>query len=89
MTKVFGGAETTSHNTWDDLIGLYAEVTAAIDVGKPGLISFTVAGARQTSKAVSNEEEIIPRGASVRIRKIENHTAIVTPVNEKDGVKFQ
>ncbi len=81
ITRVFGTAEGTSHNTWDDVIGLRAEVSAPIEGLKPGTVAYTVGGSRQSAKAISEDEALIPKGASVRIRRIENHTAIVSRVD--------
>ncbi len=80
VKRLFGDAEGTSHNTWDDVIGLRAEVSAPIEGMKSGTVAYTVGGSRQTAKAISEEEELIPKGSIVRIRKIENHTVTVSRV---------
>lgn len=77
ITRFFGAAEGTSHYTRQDVIGLRGQVTAPIDGARPGMVACTVAGARQTVRAISDDEEPIPTGATVRIRKIENNTAHV------------
>ncbi len=80
-TRVFGAAEGTSHNRQEDVIGLRGQVTAPIDGLKPGMVAYTVAGARQTVRAICEDEEPIPTGAAVRIRKIENNTAHVMRID--------
>ena len=81
VTRVFGAAEGTSHNTWDDVIGLRAQVTVPIEGLKSGTVAYVVGGTRQTAKAISEDDELIPTGATVRIKRIENHTATVSRVD--------
>jgi membrane protein implicated in regulation of membrane protease activity len=81
ITQVFGKAEGTSHNRRHELIGLRAQVTVPIDGNKPGMIAYTVSGSRQSLRAISEEDEPIPSGAAVRIRRIEENTALVVRVD--------
>lgn len=82
VTRVFGYAEGTSHNRQEQCIGLPANVTAPIVGSQPGMISYTVAGARQTLRAITEQDEPIPVGSVVRIRRISANTAIVTTVEQ-------
>jgi membrane protein implicated in regulation of membrane protease activity len=79
--KVFGAGTATSHNRRDSLVGLRAQVTAPIDGSRPGMVSYTVSGARQSLRAITDDEEAIPSGAMVRIRKVEANTVHVMRID--------
>ena len=77
VLKVFVGSEATSHNRREELIGVRANVTAPIAGEQPGMISYVVGGSRQSIRAITEDEEAIPTGSAVRIRKIDENTAVV------------
>jgi membrane protein implicated in regulation of membrane protease activity len=77
ITRFFGASEGTSHNKREELVGSRAHVTAPIVGSTPGMVSYVVGGTRQSLRAVTDDEEPIPVGATVRIRRIESHTARV------------
>lgn len=81
VTRVFGRTGGTSHNRREDLVGSRARVTAPIAGKQPGMIAFTIAGARQTVRAITAEEEAIPVGTDVRIRRIEENTVVVSRID--------
>jgi membrane protein implicated in regulation of membrane protease activity len=85
VTRMFGAAEGTSHNRREDLIGYRAQVTAPIAGQRPGMVAYTVAGSRQSLRAVTDDEEPIPNGAVVRIRRIEGSTAHVVRIDTQDN----
>ncbi len=76
IAKVFGESGT-SHTRREDILGLKGTVTAPISGNRPGMVSLTVGGTRQQVRAVTEDEEPIPVGAEVRIRRLDNHTAQV------------
>ncbi len=82
ITRVFGFAEGTSHNLQEQCIGLPANVTAPINGSHPGMISYAVAGSRQTLRAITDNDEQIAVGSIVRIRRINANTAYVTAVDQ-------
>lgn len=78
VTRIFAVAGGTSHFLRDDLVGMAASVTAPIAPGRPGMVCCTVAGSRQSVRAIVDEAcGDIPVGASVRIVRIEAGTARV------------
>jgi membrane protein implicated in regulation of membrane protease activity len=77
ITRLFANSGGSSHSTMEEMIGAKAHVTAPISHEHPGMICYIVAGTRQSIRAISEEEELIPTGASVRIHRIENNTALV------------
>jgi len=81
IVRMFGRAGGTSHHRREELVGLRAQVTAPIDGAKPGMVCYIVAGTRQSLPAITDDEEAIPIGATVRIRKIENNTACVMRID--------
>lgn len=81
ITRMFGRAGGTSHTRREDLVGVRGQVTAPIARSQPGMVSYTVAGTRQSVRAITDEAEPIPTGALVRIRKIENNTAHVVRID--------
>jgi len=83
-TRLFGDAEGTSHNRREDVIGLRATVNAPISGLRPGMVSYVVGGTRQSLRAVTDDEESIPVGAQVRIRRITNNTANVMRIDSPD-----
>jgi membrane protein implicated in regulation of membrane protease activity len=83
LLRMFASSQGTSHHRQADLIGIRAHVTAPISGLKPGMICYTVAGTRQSIRAITDDEEPIPVGAAVRIRRIENNTAFVMRLEEE------
>lgn len=81
IAKVFGASEGTSHNVREELIGTRAQVTSRIAGSQPGMVAYIVSGARQSLRAVSDDDDPIPVGAAVRIRRIESNTARVTRID--------
>lgn len=81
VTRLFGNAEGSSHNKREELIGVRAQVTAPISGSMPGMVSYVVAGTRQSLRAITEDEDPIPVGAAVRIRRIDNHTAYVMRID--------
>ena len=79
--EIFGAGEATSHNRRESVVGLRASVTAPIEGARPGMVSYTVSGARQSLRAITEDEEPIPMGATVRIRKIDQNTALVMRID--------
>jgi membrane protein implicated in regulation of membrane protease activity len=77
VTRMFGGAEGTSHNVRADLVGMRAQVTTRIEGAKPGMVAYEVAGQRQVLRAITDDDEPIPTGAAVRIRRVDESTALV------------
>lgn len=84
VTRMFGGAEGTSHNRREDLIGTRAKVSVSISGSNPGMVSYVVAGTRQSLRAVTEDDEPIPVGAEVRIRRITDGTACVMRIDAPD-----
>ncbi|MGC8669321.1 MAG: NfeD family protein [Chthonomonadales bacterium] len=82
ITRFFGAAQASSHFCQEDAVGLRATVIAPIEGGRPGMIGCVIAGTRQRVRAVSDEQEVIPVGSIVRIRRIEHETAHVTRVRD-------
>lgn len=82
ITRFFGGAQASSHFCQEDAVGLRATVIAPIEGARPGMIACVIAGTRQRVRAVSDEEEVIPVGCTVRIRRIERETAHVTRLRD-------
>lgn len=83
IVRMFAAAQATSHNRRDDLVGLCGKVTAPISPDHPGMIAYTTSGSRQSLRAIS-EGETIGTGATVRIRRVDKSTAVVTLVSERD-----
>lgn len=81
IRRMFGGSQGTSHYHREELIGCRGQATTPITADRPGMISITVGGTRQTVRALTDEEEPIPTGATVRIRKVEENTVRVTRVD--------
>lgn len=81
INRVFGAANTSSHNVLEDLIGLNAQVTAPISQDHPGMICYVVAGSRQTIRAINEEEGVIPPGTDVRIHRLDNNVAKVMRIH--------
>lgn len=81
VSQMFGKAQGTSHNRRSDVIGLRAQVTTPIEGQRPGMVSVTVGGTRQQIRAVTDDEGIIPVGAVVRIRRLDEHTALVMRID--------
>ena len=77
IAKVFGASEGSSHTRREEVLGMKGTVTAPICGSQPGMIALTVGGSRQQVRAITEEEEPIPVGAQVRIRRLENNTAQV------------
>ncbi len=77
ISKMFGKAEHTSHTRADEGVGLRGQVVAPIAGDKPGMVQFIVAGTRQSLRAITEDDEPIPMGATVRIRRISNRMATV------------
>jgi membrane protein implicated in regulation of membrane protease activity len=82
VAKVFATSQATSHNVREELVGTRARVTAPIAGLQPGMVSYEVGGSRQLLRAITDDEEPIPTGATVRIRKIDNHTAHVMRIDQ-------
>ncbi|NUQ71455.1 MAG: hypothetical protein HUU17_11630 [Chthonomonadales bacterium] len=80
IVRVFGGAQASSHVRRSDLVGVRAEVMAPIAGTRPGMIAYTVAGQRQTARAIAEAGEELPVGTSVRIRKLSRDTAEVVRI---------
>ena len=81
LTSINTAGERMSGYRRDELVGLRAHVIAPIAGSQPGMISYTAAGSRQSIRAITDEDESIPNGVVVRIRRIENHTAHVTRID--------
>ena len=81
IIRMFAAAGGTSHNIREQLVGVRANVTAPIAGSTPGMVSYVVAGSRQSLRAITEDEEPIPVGATVRIRRIDNHTAQVMRID--------
>ena len=81
LSKLFVNSQATSHNRRDQLVGIRAQVTAPIAGSLPGMVSYTIAGSRQSVSAVTEDEEPIPVGAVVRIRRIEGHRVQVMRID--------
>jgi len=81
VTKMFGNAEGSSHNRRQDLIGIRARVSVPINGSRPGMVSYVVGGTRQSLRAITEDEEPIPVGAEVRIRRIADNTAWVALID--------
>lgn len=82
ITRFFGASEGSSHNKREELVGTRAQVTALITGATPGMVTYVVGGSRQSLRAVTDDEEPIPVGATVRIRRIESHTARVIRIDQ-------
>jgi membrane protein implicated in regulation of membrane protease activity len=81
VSQMFGKAQGTSHNRRSDVVGLRGNVTAPIEGQRPGMVAFNVGGTRQQLRAVTEDEEPIPMGAEVRIRRVDEHTALVMRID--------
>ena len=66
------------------MAGVSGKITANVAGGKPGMVSYVVGGSRQSLPAVSEEEETIPTGSAVRIRRVVNNTAYVVRVEDSE-----
>lgn len=82
VTRVFARAGGTSHNKREDIVGLRANVIAPITGAQPGTVSYIVGGTRQSLRAISEDEELIPVGSTVRIRKVDANTAHVMRIDQ-------
>ncbi len=82
VLHMFGRNQATSHVRQSELAGARGTVTAPIEGKKPGMVSCVSAGTRQTFRAVTEDDESIPTGARVRIRKVENNTALVVRIDK-------
>ena len=84
MDAIYGDSEITSHVHLNELIGMSVEVSTAITKHGTGYVCVESFGSRQSLPARiadpdENENlEIIPRGARVRIKRIEGGTAFVS-----------
>ena len=81
ITKVFLDAEVSSESKQEDMIGIQAQVTVPIDGKHPGMISYVSSGTRQSLRAITEDDELIPTGSVVRIRRIDNNTASVMRID--------
>src|SRR5687767_4167663 len=81
LTQMFGKSQGTSHSRREEMIGLRAQVIAPIAGERPGMVAYTVAGTRQSLPAITEDEEPIPMGATVRIRKVRGNTASVVRID--------
>lgn len=89
LSRVFGSAERSSHIQQDEFVGINAEVITSIPVKGVGIISIESFGNRQSLPARLEasadtdmvEQEPVPRGARVRIRRIESGTALVIRID--------
>lgn len=80
IVRFFGGAQASSHTRRVEMVGVRATVTAPIEGSKPGMVAFTIAGARQSFRAITYEGDAIPVGAKVRIRRVTKDAVLVTPL---------
>lgn len=80
IVRFFGGAQSSSHTRRRDLIGVRATVTAPIEGSRPGMIAYTLAGSRQVRRAVTYENESLPVGEAVRIRRLTGDSALVSRI---------
>jgi hypothetical protein len=83
IVRVFAQSGGTSHTRREAIIGRQAQVTAPIMGSRPGMICYTIAGTRQTVRAITEEGQTIPVGASVRIRRIDASTAFVILMGDR------
>src|SRR5207247_106701 len=81
-SRIFATAGGTSQNRREELIGRRGHVAAPIQGSHAGTVTYVVRGTRQSLPAVTDDEEPIPVGAAVRIRRIENNTAHVMRIDE-------
>lgn len=81
LSKLFVNSQASSHTRREEIIGLRAKVTAPISGSLPGMVSYTIAGSRQSVSAITEDEDPIPVGAIVRIRRIEGHRAQVMRID--------
>jgi membrane protein implicated in regulation of membrane protease activity len=80
IVRFFGGAQLSSHTRRTDLVGVRAQVTAPIEGSRPGMIAFTIAGSRQTARAITSEDDTITVGSAVRIRRINKDAVVVSRI---------
>ncbi len=83
IVRVFAQSGGSSHTRREALVGRQAQVIAPISGSRPGMISYTIAGMRQTARAITEEGQTIPVGANVRIRRVDSNTAFVIPMSER------
>lgn len=83
IVRVFAHSGGTSHTRREAIVGRQAQVIAPIAGSRPGMISYTIAGTRQTVRAITEEGQMIPVGANVRIRRIDSNTAFVIPMSDR------
>jgi len=81
VMSMFSKAGASSHYRSEDVVGIRGNVTTPIDGMRPGMVSYTMSGTHQTIRAISEDNEQIPSGVEVRIRKIENQMAHVVRVD--------
>lgn len=80
ISRFFAASGGTSHNRQEELVGLRARVTVPIEGERPGMVCYTITGARQSVRAITDGSETIPVGATVRIKRIHANTAYVTRI---------
>jgi hypothetical protein len=83
IVRLFAHSGGTSHTRREAIVGRQAQVTAPIFGSRLGMVSYTIAGTRQTMRAVTEEGQTIPVGANVRIRRIDSSTAFVVPIGDR------
>ncbi len=78
----FRRAETTSHPTMEALVGTIGESLSPIPPKTIGSIAYTYAGIRHTAPARNRTENLIPRGAPVRIVDVVGNLLVVESAEE-------
>src|SRR5439155_6578173 len=65
-SRIFATAGGTSQNRQEEVVGRRGHVAAPIDGPHPGTVTYVVRGTRQSLPAVTDDEDPIPVGATVR-----------------------
>ncbi|MCL5284007.1 MAG: YqiJ family protein [Armatimonadetes bacterium] len=78
VSRFFGQASISSDFQAEDAVGMNATTLTSIGHTQNGTIGCVVAGTRCTFIAIAEEEETIPPGTPVRIRRLRDGIAEVT-----------
>ncbi len=88
VVKLMYGEESDSTFSQNDLIGVEAEVITPVPKNGLGEVVCSIRGIRYNLTAKNDCEESIQKGEKVRIKEVENNTAIITKKMTLDDLEY-